>query len=89
LKNIYVGNLAYGTTEEGLRAAFGAYGSVRRVSIIMDRETGKSRGFGFVEMDNDSEGQAAIEALNGSKLDGRQIIVNEARPRQFGDKGGR
>ena len=79
--NIYVGNLAYNTTEEGLRAAFGAHGDVDRVNIVTDRVTGRSRGFGFVEMPDDSQAQAAMSALNGQELDGRTLNINEARPR--------
>jgi len=87
LKRIYVGNLSYNTTDEGLQAAFAAFGTVRSAAVIMDRETGRSRGFGFVEMDNDDEAAAAIAALNGSQLDGRTLTVNEAQPRA--DRGGR
>lgn len=79
--NIYVGNLSYQTGEEHLRTAFEQYGEVRSAAVIMDRETGRSKGFGFVEMDDDGAAQNAIEALNGTELDGRQIKVNEARPR--------
>ena len=87
--NLYVGNLSYNTTEDGLRQAFAAYGEVTRVNIITDRETGRPRGFGFVEMATDEEAQAAIEALNGKDLDGRQIRVAEANPRQpREDRGG-
>jgi RNA recognition motif-containing protein len=87
--NLYVGNLSYNTTEDGLRQAFAAYGEVTRVNIITDRETGRPRGFGFVEMATDEEAQAAIEALNGKDLDGRQIRVAEANPRQpRDDRGG-
>ncbi|RKY17109.1 MAG: RNA-binding protein [Planctomycetota bacterium] len=78
---IYVGNLAYATTEESLRRLFEAYGTVSSARVITDRVTGRSRGFGFVEMPNDSEAQAAIEALDGSVLEGRRIRVNPARPR--------
>ena len=79
--NIYVGNLAYNTTDEGLRAAFGAYGDVDRVNIVTDRVTGRSRGFGFVEMPDDSHAQAAMSGLNGQELDGRTLNINEARPK--------
>jgi len=79
--NIYVGNLAYNTTEEGLRAAFGAFGDVDRVNIVTDRVTGRSRGFGFVEMPDDEQAQSAMSALNGKELDGRTLNVNEAEPR--------
>ncbi|UCG17825.1 MAG: RNA-binding protein [Phycisphaerales bacterium] len=84
---MYVGNLSFDTTEEGLEAAFAAYGTVRSVSIIQDRQTGRSRGFAFVEMDSDPEADAAISGLNGTELDSRTLTVNEARPRT--DRGGR
>ena len=84
--NIYVGNLAYNTKEESLREAFAEYGEVTAVNIIMDRDTGRSRGFAFVEMADDSQAKAAIEALNLHRIDDRAITVNEARPRQ--DQGG-
>jgi cold-inducible RNA-binding protein len=86
--NIYVGNLAYSTTEEGLRAVFAAHGAVTSVKLVMDRETGRPRGFGFVEMADDEEGRAAIQAVDGMKLDGRALRVNEARPREGGGRGG-
>ncbi|MFL7894095.1 MAG: RNA recognition motif domain-containing protein [Anaerolineales bacterium] len=79
--NIYCGNLSWNTTEDGLRAAFEAFGEVSSVTIIKDRDTGQSRGFGFIEMPNDSEGQAAISGMNGNELDGRQLKVDQARPR--------
>jgi len=79
--NIYVGNLLYSTGESELETVFSAYGTVTRTKVIMDRETGRSRGFGFVEMDSDDEGRAAIEALNGSDMGGRKLVVNEARPK--------
>jgi len=79
--NIYVGNLPYQITEEQLTALFAEHGVVSQVSIIQDRETGRSKGFGFVEMDNDAEANAAIEAINGSDSGGRSLKVNEARPR--------
>jgi RNA recognition motif-containing protein len=79
--NIYVGNLPFSTTEDDLRAEFEAFGSVSSVKIISDRETGRSRGFGFVEMDDPGEGQSAIEALNGKDMGGRPLRVNEARPK--------
>lgn len=78
---IYVGNLAYRTTEEDLRSAFEVHGTVDQVDIISDRETGRSKGFGFVEMPNNAEAQAAIEALDGNELGERTLKVNEARPR--------
>lgn len=79
--NIYVGNLSFKAGEEDVRQAFAAYGTVASVAIIKDKMTGDSRGFGFVEMPNGSEGQAAIAALNGKELMGRTLTVNEARPR--------
>ena len=82
MKNIYVGNLPYTTDEAELRALFESYGEVSRATIVNDRETGRPRGFGFVEMPNVAEGDKAIEALNGSDLGGRSLTVNEARPRQ-------
>lgn len=80
--NIYVGNLSYGMTDDELRDAFAAYGDVSSAKILMDRETGRSRGFAFVEMPNQSEGEAAIAELNGKDLGGRALRVNEARPRE-------
>ena len=80
--NIYVGNLSYGMNEEELREAFSAHGEVSSVKVLLDRETGRSRGFGFVEMPNQSEGEAAIAELNGKDLGGRSLRVNEARPRE-------
>lgn len=80
--NIYVGNLAYSVTEDQLREAFGRYGAVDKVSIIMDRMTGRSKGFGFVEMRDNGEAEAAIRGLNEQPLSGRAIRVNEARPRE-------
>lgn len=79
--NIYAGNLSYNVTDDDLREMFEAYGEVSRASVISDRETGRSKGFGFVEMANDDEGKSAIDALNGKDLEGRAINVNEARPR--------
>ena len=87
--NIYCGNLAYGLTSDDLRAAFEAYGEVSSANVIMDRETGRSKGFGFVEMPNDGEAQAAIDALNGNDLGGRPARINEARPRENSGGGGR
>jgi len=89
--NIYVGNLSFSATEDEVRQAFGAYGNVSSVAIIKDRDTGRSRGFGFVEMPNQEEGQAAIQALNGKMMGGRALVVNEARPREdsgFDRRGG-
>ena len=80
--NIYVGNLSYGMSEDELRDAFGAFGAVSSVKILMDREKGRSRGFGFVEMPNQSEAEAAIAQLNGKDLGGRALRINEARPRE-------
>ncbi len=85
-KNIYVGNLVWDATADDLLAIFQEHGSVSRAQVITDRETGRSRGFGFVEMDNDAEAQKAIEALNGNDFKGRLLTVNEARPRE--DRGG-
>ena len=76
---IFVGNLAFTTTEDELRALFAPYGSITRVQIILDRDTGRSRGFGFVEMPNSTEAQAALEALHGTALAGRTLTVNEGR----------
>jgi len=80
--NLYVGNLAYSVTEADLRTAFEAFGTVDRASVITDRDSGRSKGFGFVEMPNNSEADAAIKALNETAIDGRNIKVNEARPRE-------
>jgi len=80
--NIYVGNLSFRATEEELRQAFSAYGQVTSATIIKDKFTGKSRGFGFVEMPDAKEGQAAIAGMNGQELGGRALTVNEARPRE-------
>ena len=80
--NIYVGNLPYSTTDDELRAAFAPYGAVASARVVFDRETGRSRGFGFVEMANSSEALAAIEGLNKTELQGRQLRINEARARR-------
>lgn len=80
--NIYVGNLSYGMSEGELRDAFAAFGEVSSVKILMDRETGRSRGFGFVEMPNQGEAETAISNLNGKEISGRSLRVNEARPRE-------
>jgi RNA recognition motif-containing protein len=88
MKNIYVGNLSFQTTEQDLEAAFAAYGQVERAQLVKDRDTGKSRGFGFVEMADDAGAERAIEALNGAQLDGRSLTVNEARPREARPGGG-
>jgi cold-inducible RNA-binding protein len=82
VKNIFVGNLSFDATESAVRSMFEQYGTVDRVNIVTDRDTGRARGFGFVEMSNDSEGDKAIAALNGRDLDGRQLNVNEARPKE-------
>ncbi|MBN1288648.1 MAG: RNA-binding protein [Actinobacteria bacterium] len=79
---IYAGNLSYSTTSEDLMAAFGQFGTVDSADVITDRNTGRSKGFGFVEMDNVDEAKAAIEGLNGKDIDGRNVNVNEARPRE-------
>lgn len=79
---LYVGNLAYSVRDEELQQAFAQYGSVTSAKVMMDRETGRSKGFGFVEMGSDAEAQAAINGLNGQALEGRAIVVNEARPRE-------
>lgn len=79
--NIYVSNLNYATKSEGLQALFAGFGEVQSANIITDRETGRSRGFGFVEMPDDNEGQQAIDALNNSEFDGKVIVVNVARPK--------
>ena len=84
--NIYVGNLPYSTTDDSLKDAFAEYGEVSRASVITDKFSGQSKGFGFVEMPDNAAAGAAIEALNGHELDGRQIKVNEAKPRE--DRGG-
>ena len=91
MKNIFVGNLDFNTSEEELRQLFEAHGQVDRVSIMTDRDTGRSRGFGFVEMANAEEGDKAIAALNGSQVGGRTLNVNEARPKpeRTGGGGGR
>lgn len=88
MKNIFVGNLSFGATEDAIRSLFEAHGTVERVSIITDRDTGKARGFAFVEMTNDSEADKAIAALNGSDLDGRTLNINEARPKESSGGGG-
>lgn len=96
--NIFVGNLSFSTRDEELRSAFAQFGAVDSAQVIMDRQTGRSRGFGFVEMPNDDEARQAISAMNGADLGGRPLTVNEARPkaprRDFGgggdrDRGGR
>jgi RNA recognition motif-containing protein len=86
VKNIFVGNLSFGATEDAVRSMFEAYGTVDRVSVVTDRETGRARGFGFVEMSVNDEAERAIAALNGRELDGRALNINEARPKE--DRGG-
>jgi cold-inducible RNA-binding protein len=81
-KKLYVGNLSYGTTDSDLQNLFGPHGTVQSAQVIMDRDTGHSKGFGFVEMDSGEQAQAAITALNGQEVDGRALTVNEARPRE-------
>jgi RNA recognition motif-containing protein len=83
---LYVGNLPFSCTEDRLREIFEEHGDVASASLVMDRETGRPRGFGFIEMNDDGQAKAAIEALNGQNIDGRDLTVNEARPRE--DRGG-
>jgi len=83
---LYVGNLAYAVRDEDLNQAFGQFGTVTSAKVMMDRDTGRSKGFGFVEMGSDQEAQAAIAALNGKELAGRAMTVNEARPREDGGR---
>jgi cold-inducible RNA-binding protein len=85
-KKLYVGNLTYGVTDSTLEQLFAQHGTVQSAQVIMDRDTGRSKGFGFVEMGSDQEAQAATAALNGKEVDGRKLTVNEARPRE--DRGG-
>jgi RNA recognition motif-containing protein len=85
---IYVGNLSYTTDNDGLRAAFEQFGAVSSAEVVFDRNTNRSRGFGFVEMSNDDEAKAAIDGLNSKDLDGRPVKVNEARPRRAEGSGG-
>ncbi len=86
--NVYVGNLAYSTSGDDLREAFGAFGEVTSANVISDRDSGRSKGFAFVEMSDDSSAREAIEKLNGTEMDGRTITVNEARPREDRPSGG-
>jgi cold-inducible RNA-binding protein len=91
MKNIFVGNLSFGATEADVRSLFEQYGTIERVNLITDRDTGQSRGFGFVEMSGNDEAQRAIAALDGRELNGRNLKVNEARPKEdrgFGGGGG-
>ncbi|MFA7330220.1 MAG: RNA-binding protein [Candidatus Delongbacteria bacterium] len=83
-KKLYVGNLNFAMANQDLEELFSPYGQVSSATVIMDRETGRSKGFGFVEMNNDNEAQAAISALNGKEINGRALTVNEARPREEG-----
>ena len=91
MTNIYVGNLSFDVSDAQLQEAFGAHGTVNKANVVTDRMTGRSRGFGFVEMSNDDEAKAAIEGLNGSDMGGRQITVNVAKPKvnRNRDGGGR
>lgn len=94
MMKLYVGNLSYGTTESDLRELFGQYGELRSVAVIQDRETGRSKGFGFVEFASDDEGKAAMTACDGKEVGGRNLKVNEARPQErsgggFGGGGNR
>src|SRR5437764_1077955 len=86
---LYVGNLAYSVTDADLEKLFAAHGTVRSAQVVMDRDTSRSKGFGFVEMGSDQEAQAAITALNGQAVDGRALTVNVAKPREAGGGGGR
>src|SRR5262245_42238499 len=86
--NIYVGNLVWACTSDDLLNLFSNHGQVARAQVVMDRETGRSRGFGFIEMPNEAEAKAAIEALNGSEFNGRPLTVNEAKPREPRPAGG-
>ncbi|HRH88819.1 MAG TPA: RNA-binding protein [Rubrivivax sp.] len=91
---LYVGNLAYSVRDESLHQAFSQFGTVTSAKVMMDRDTGRSKGFGFVEMGSDAEAQSAINGMNGQPLEGRAVVVNEARPREerpggFGGGGGR
>lgn len=87
-KKLYVGNLTYGVTDSDLQQMFAPHGTVQSAQIVMDRDTGRSKGFGFVEMGSEAEAQAAITALNGKESDGRSLTVNEARPKPEGGRGG-
>ena len=86
--NIYVGNLSYGVSDDNLREVFEAFGTVSSAKVITDKYSGRSKGFGFVEMDNDAEANAAIEQLDGAEIDGRSVKVNEARPKEDRPRGG-
>jgi cold-inducible RNA-binding protein len=84
MKNVFVGNMSFDSTESGLRSLFEPFGEITRVNLITDRDTGRARGFGFVEMSNDEEAAKAITALNGTQMDGRALNVNEAKPKTAG-----
>jgi RNA recognition motif-containing protein len=86
---LYVGNLAYSVSDSQLEEMFAAHGSVRSAQVIVDRDTGRSKGFGFVEMGSDAEAQTAIKAMHGKDVEGRPLTVNEARPKEEGGGGGR
>lgn len=86
-KKLYVGNLSYTTTDESLRSAFASFGTVESAKVIMDRETGRSKGFGFIEMSSDDEAAAAVTGLDGQDVDGRNLRVSEARPQEGGGGG--
>lgn len=88
MKNIFVGNLSYGATEDGIRSMFEQYGAVERVNLVTDRDTGQARGFAFVEMTNAAEADSAINELNGREFEGRSLNVNEARPKPERGSGG-
>ena len=88
MKNIFVGNLSFSATAEAVRSLFAAHGNVDRVSIVTDRDTGQAKGFGFVEMSDNAEGDRAIAALNGTDLEGRPLTINEARPKADRGSGG-
>jgi len=88
MKNIFVGNLDFAATESSLRSLFEPYGTIERINMVTDRDTGRSRGFAFVEMSNSAEADRAIAALNGTNLNGRTLNVNEARPKPEGGGGG-
>jgi RNA recognition motif-containing protein len=88
MKNIFVGNLDFAATESSIRSLFEPYGNVERVNVVTDRDTGRSRGFAFVEMSDSAEADRAINALNGTQLDGRSLNINEARPKPQGGGGG-
>jgi RNA recognition motif-containing protein len=88
VKNIYVGNLDFAATDSSVRSLFERYGAVERVHLVTDRDTGRSRGFGFVEMSDSSQADQAIAGLNGAQIDGRSLVVNEARPKSESGRGG-